>query len=44
MLRLAGDRVRGQLGLDERRGVERLLVAQPGSRLVPPPPEMPGQP
>ena len=34
VLGVAGDRERRELGLDERRGVERLLVARPGSRLV----------
>ena len=34
VLRVAGDGERGQLGLDERRRVERLLVAAAGRRLV----------
>src|SRR4051812_45668183 len=34
MIRVAGDDERSELGLDECRGVERLLVAAAGSRFV----------
>ena len=44
VLRIAGDGERGQLGRDERGGVERLLVAGAGSRLGAPAAEVTGQP
>ena len=44
MLRVPGDGERRQLGLDERRGVERLLVARARRGLVTVAPAVAGQP